>query len=702
MELFGPYELQELLGRGGMGEVHRAHDTVHGRMVALKRLRPEFVADERLRARFLSECRRAAQLTEAHVIPIHDFGEIEGRLYLDMRLVDGEDLGEVLAAQGPMTPARAVAVIGQVAAALDAAHGAGLVHRDVKPSNVLLADDGHGPHCYLADFGVVAAVGGSRRHTTAGTTVGTIDYIAPERLLGRPTDHRVDVYSLACLLYETLTGRPPFQADEIPALMYAHLTLEPPRASEAVPDVPASLDEVVARGMAKDPDRRHRSAGELAAAAAAALRGPRNASPAAAATVSVDLSQVAPAARALTGASVGRRGSHGRWRRLVSQVLLVALTVLAAGAVVVGVDLLRSVEAVPAEAVRVEAEPATSTGEDPFVPPDGNATPGSPPAPSSEAAGSSPGNGTRPQADVPVSGDTAGLYGGTGAEVCDSDELATHLEAHPAKARAWAGAQGIQGEDIRSFLVSLTPVVLRADTAVTNHGHRDGRANAYQSVLQTGTAVLVDDRGVPRVRCSCGNPLGDPVPRDRARYEGQTWPELESRPVTVVQPAPTVVEDFVIVHEAPDATVAVERPQGSHGDEDGPTDPEEVRAALDFSPEAAAEQADQDSHAPAPGGGTGSGSPSPATPTPPGPNGESPIDQDTTSAGSSPSGSPSGASTTPVGPTSASPTPGASTTSASPTSDSTLPGQGVTDQRALPSDGTASGVTVPDVSAPPG
>jgi hypothetical protein len=699
VELFGPYELQELLGRGGMGEVHRAHDTVRDRMVALKRLRPEFAADERPRARFLSECRRAAQLTEAHVIPIHDFGEIEGRLYLDMRLADGKDLGQVLAAQGPMTPDRAVAVIGQVAAALDAAHGAGIVHRDVKPSNVLLADDGHGLHCYLADFGVAAAMGGSGPHTTTGTTVGTIDYIAPERLLGGPTDHRVDVYSLACLVYETLTGLPPFQADEIAALMYAHLSREPPRASERVPTVPAGLDEVVARGMAKDPDRRYQSAGELAAAAAAALRGPGDAPSAAAVTVSVDLPQVAPAAMAITGASVRRPEPARRSRRLVSQVLLVALMVLAAGAVAVGVNLLQSVDA-----VQVEAEPATSTGEDPFVPPDGDTAPGPPAAAASLAGGSSPGEGTAPPpADVPVSGDTVGLYGGTGAEVCDSDEMATYLETHPATAMTWAGAQGIQREDIRSFLVSLTPVVLRADTAVTNHGHRDGRANAFQSVLQAGTAVLVDDRGVPRVRCSCGNPLDDPAPRSRAHYEGQTWPEIESRPVTVVRPAPTVVEDFVIVRQTPDATVAVQRPQGSHGDEDGPTDPETVRVALDFSPEAAAEQADQNSSASTSGSqtgtGTGTGSPASATPTTTGPDDESPIDRTTTSAGSSPEGSLSVASTPPA----ASTTPPAGTTPAGTTPDtsttpntSTTPDSAVPGQSGRPLDGTTSGGTVPD------
>jgi len=289
------------------------------------------------------------------------------------------------------------------------------------------------------------------------------------------------------------------------------------------------------------------------------------------------------------------------------------------------------------------------------------------------------------------------LYGGSGAEVCDSDGLADHLEAHPAKATPWAGAQGIQREDIRSFLVSLTPVVLRVDTAVTNHGHRDGRANAYQSVLQAGTAVLVDDRGVPRVRCSCGNPLADPAPRERARYEGQTWPELESRPVTVVRPAPTVVEDFVVVRQTPDVPVAVQRPRGSSGDDDGPTDPDTVRAALDFSPGAAAGRADQD----LPASPSGTGSPASAAPTPTGPTGESPIGRDTPSAGTGPEDPPSDAGTTPASTTPAGTAP-ASTTPAGTTADGTEPDQEVPDQGSRPPDGTASGVTVPDESALPG
>src|SRR3954468_9190655 len=321
-ESFGPYVVQELIGRGGMGEVHRAYDSVRDRTVALKRLRPELGADDRFRTRFLWECQRTARLTEPHVIPIHDFGDIDGRLFLDMRLIEGQDLGEVLATRGPLPPELAVDVVGQVAAALDAAHAAGLVHRDVKPSNVLVDAGGPRPHCYLADFGVAAAVGGSGGGslTATGATVGTIDYVAPERLIGAPTDHRVDVYALACLLHETLTGHPPFLADELPAMIYAHLNLAPPSASTLVPGVPPALDAVVARGMAKEPNDRYGSAGELAAAAHAALRtdgapqpGPPPvwAAPVAAAPIAAS-SDAAPASAAAPPTVLTRLGSARR------------------------------------------------------------------------------------------------------------------------------------------------------------------------------------------------------------------------------------------------------------------------------------------------------------------------------------------------------------------------------------------------------
>ncbi|MEJ2863959.1 serine/threonine-protein kinase [Actinomycetospora flava] len=258
----GPYRLGPSLGSGGMGEVYRAWDTRRSRWVALKLLHPRFSADAGYRARFRREAEAAADLREPHVVPVHDFGEIDGQLYLDMRLIDGTDLGTLLR-DGPLEPRRAVALVTQVAAALDAAHAAGLVHRDVKASNVLV---GPGDFAYLADFGIARAAGPAT-DSEDGTVIGTLASMAPERLRGEPADARSDVYSLACLLYECLTGGPPFGDEDASVLVAAHLYRAP--LTDALP---AALGDVVARGMAKHPEARHAGAGAFAADAAAALR----------------------------------------------------------------------------------------------------------------------------------------------------------------------------------------------------------------------------------------------------------------------------------------------------------------------------------------------------------------------------------------------------------------------------------------------
>ena len=270
---FGRYELHEMLGRGGMGEVYRAFDTEQRRLVALKVLPDGVAGDPQLVERFRREAYAAAKLRNPHVLPVHTFGEIDGRLYIDMRLVDGRDLATLLATDGPLAPDRAVAVVGQVAEALDEAHAARLVHRDVKPSNVLLTGR---DFAYLFDFGIAHAVGSATTGaslTSTGTTVGTLAYMAPERFVTPDRiDGRADVYSLACLLFELLTGRPPFPVRDLPALLHAHLHAPPPAVTALRPDVSAALDAVVARGMAKDPAARHPTAGNLAADAARALQ----------------------------------------------------------------------------------------------------------------------------------------------------------------------------------------------------------------------------------------------------------------------------------------------------------------------------------------------------------------------------------------------------------------------------------------------
>jgi serine/threonine protein kinase len=264
---FGKYRITRLLGKGGGGAVYEAHDTSKGRTVALKILAEEFSHDATFRTRFQRESQAAAILQEPHVIPIHDWGEIDGNLYIDMRLVQGQTLLDLIA-QGPLEPARAVAIIGQVGDALDAAHAEGLVHRDVKPQNIIVTP---ADFVYLVDFGIAEAKGDPRL-TTAGTRIGTLNYMAPERLTDSVTSPAADVYSLACVLYESLTGDAPFDGDNLEHLVAAHIASPPPRPSVANPRVPAALDDVVARGMAKHPDDRYGTAGALGRAAQRALR----------------------------------------------------------------------------------------------------------------------------------------------------------------------------------------------------------------------------------------------------------------------------------------------------------------------------------------------------------------------------------------------------------------------------------------------
>jgi serine/threonine protein kinase len=266
---FGPYELNSLIGVGGMGEVYRAYDTVKERTVAVKVLRAEMAADPNYQERFRRESRMAARLQEPHVIPVHDFGDIDGVLYIDMRLVEGGSLKDELRVHGPLDPARATSIVSQVAAALDAAHADGLVHRDIKPENVLLTPD---DFAYLVDFGI-AHGGGDASMTVTGLIIGSCAYMSAERFSGGQVGPSADVYSLTCLLYEMLTGRPPFETGDLRQLMTAHMFSPPPRPSIMRRGIPRAFDDVIAKGMAKKPGDRFASAGEMAKAARAALSG---------------------------------------------------------------------------------------------------------------------------------------------------------------------------------------------------------------------------------------------------------------------------------------------------------------------------------------------------------------------------------------------------------------------------------------------
>jgi serine/threonine-protein kinase len=251
------HRIERLVGRGGMGVVYEAVDESLDRTVALKLIAPELAAEPGFRGRFMTESRIAASIDHPNVVPIYRAGEEGGLLFLAMRFVSGDDLRTLVEHDGPLDPGRAVAVIAQVAAALAAAHARGLVHRDVKPANVLVtADD----HCYLTDFGLVKDLAATTGGTRTGEVLGTLDYVAPERIQGGETGPWTDVYALGCVLFFTLTGRVVFPLEEPERKLWAHLSEPPP--STAAP----AVDAVVARALAKDPRERYESAPALAAA----------------------------------------------------------------------------------------------------------------------------------------------------------------------------------------------------------------------------------------------------------------------------------------------------------------------------------------------------------------------------------------------------------------------------------------------------
>ena len=264
---FAGCRIEAVAGRGGMGVVYRATELSLGRPVALKLLAPERARDEEFRERFQRESRMAAAIDHPNVIPVYAAGEQEGSLYLVMRYVSGTDLHALLRESGALSPARAADIVAQIASALDAAHRAGLVHRDVKPANVLLA----GHHAYLSDFGLTRLAGSDSGLTESGRWIGTVEYCSPEQLRGHRTDARADVYSLGCVLFAALTGAPPFTNGTVPAKMLAQLNDPPPRPSSM--GAPAEFDRVLARALAKSPEDRYPSAGDLGRAALAAARG---------------------------------------------------------------------------------------------------------------------------------------------------------------------------------------------------------------------------------------------------------------------------------------------------------------------------------------------------------------------------------------------------------------------------------------------
>ena len=263
---FGGFRIEGTLGHGGMGIVYLATELRLERQVALKVIRAELAGDEGFRARFRSESRTAASVEHPRVVTVFGAGERDGLLYVSMRYVPGRDLGRLVDADGPLSPEQAARLIAQVADGLDAVHAAGLVHRDVKPHNVIVGEDGD---AYLADFGLAKAMGATTGLTATGQVIGTVDYMAPEQIEARRVDARTDVYALGGVLFHTITGKVPYAERESSAKMWAHVNEPPPSAGRRG----GVLDPVIRRAMAKDPADRFPSAGDLGRAAVAATRG---------------------------------------------------------------------------------------------------------------------------------------------------------------------------------------------------------------------------------------------------------------------------------------------------------------------------------------------------------------------------------------------------------------------------------------------
>ena len=266
------YRLDHQIGAGGMAVVFSAHDQRLNRQVALKLLAPALAADERFRQRFLHESQAAAAVDDPHIIPVHEAGEADGVLFIAMRYVPGGDVGSLVSRAGPLPPARVAAIVWQAASALDAAHAAGLVHRDVKPGNLLLdTRPGRGDHVYLADFGLSKVALSPAGLTREGQFLGTADYISPEQITAGPVDGRADQYALACTAFVLLTGAPPFHRDNALAVVHAHTSQAPPPLTSRRPELPPEADEVFAIALAKDPEHRYATCQDFADALSEAL-----------------------------------------------------------------------------------------------------------------------------------------------------------------------------------------------------------------------------------------------------------------------------------------------------------------------------------------------------------------------------------------------------------------------------------------------
>jgi hypothetical protein len=337
-DVLAGHRLDAVIGRGGMGVVYLAHHLALDRAAAIKVIAAEHAANRDFRARFTRESRMVAAIDHPHVVAVQDAGEDDGVLYIAMSLVEGMDLGDLIAAYGRLAPPLAARLVAQVASALDAAHRRGLVHRDVKPANILVGARGGAHHVYLTDFGLATDLGGGSAATAADTVIGTLDYLAPEQIeSSSEVDPRADVYALGCVLFHALTGAIPFPRPSTPQKLWAHINAEPPSALEVDPTIPVTYQAIVRRAMQKERDARFSSAAEMEAALKASIAGepqvtnghaPAPVTPAAVTPTAVTPAPARPlTARALcerfrrrTGQELEEGGGGGAWRSFVPRV----------------------------------------------------------------------------------------------------------------------------------------------------------------------------------------------------------------------------------------------------------------------------------------------------------------------------------------------------------------------------------------------
>jgi hypothetical protein len=333
---FAGFRIERTLGHGGMGIVYLARELRLDRDVALKVIRTELAADERFRARFRAETRTAASIEHPRVVTVFGAGERDGRLFVSMRYVPGRDLGRLTASRGPLPADEAASLIAEVADGLDAVHAAGLVHRDVKPANVLVGEPGpadDGPAAFLTDFGLAKIAASTSGLTATGEVIGTVDYMAPEQIEGRRVDARTDVYALGCVLFHAVTGEVPFPERESSAKMWAHLNEPPPAVGSG--GGRAALDRVIRRAMAKDPADRFPSAGDLGRAAVAATRGEAVTEP----EHLVGVGEAAPAAETIPlppATAPTERRPRRRGRRRLRRIVIPLIALLVAAALTFG------------------------------------------------------------------------------------------------------------------------------------------------------------------------------------------------------------------------------------------------------------------------------------------------------------------------------------------------------------------------------